>query len=133
MSGEEGRSDTNASASEILKETHHPTRTVLKETNHLNGVVLTKHDLSMGAVLRGADHLTSTVLPKTNRPTDTVLTEQDAPLEAGANPPDDGDSAFGSEPASSATSITSSLLEYRTVHGRRYHSDRVTLLTGWEI
>ncbi|KAF4998317.1 hypothetical protein FDECE_11834 [Fusarium decemcellulare] len=125
MSGEEGRPDTNASAREIFKETDHPTGTVLKETNHPNGVALAKHDQSMGTVLTGADHPTGTVLPKTDRSTETVLTEQDGPVEADANPPeDDGDSAFGSEPASSATSIASSILEYRTIHGRRYHSDR---------
>ncbi|RSL45560.1 hypothetical protein CEP53_010721 [Fusarium sp. AF-6] len=48
----------------------------------------------------------------------------EALLEADDDPAEDGDSAFGSEPASSTTSIASSILEYRTVHGRRYHSDR---------
>lgn len=37
---------------------------------------------------------------------------------------DDGDSAFG-DVASSTDSITSSILEYRTIHGRTYHSDAV--------
>lgn len=37
---------------------------------------------------------------------------------------DDGDSAFG-DVASSTDSITSSILEYRTIHGRTYHSDSV--------
>lgn len=37
---------------------------------------------------------------------------------------DDGDSAFG-DAASSTDSITSSILEYRTIHGRTYHSDSV--------
>ncbi|KAF4451325.1 demethylmenaquinone methyltransferase [Fusarium albosuccineum] len=101
MSGDEGRSETNASAGEILKETDHPTKTILKETNHPNGVALIKHDQSTGAVLTGAGYPTGTVLLKTDRATDTVLAEQDAPQEADANPPpeDDGDSAFGSEPA----------------------------------
>ncbi|KAJ4186399.1 hypothetical protein NW755_007694 [Fusarium falciforme] len=69
--------------------------------------------------------------PSAHRPGSKSPTEpgssppgNEAPLEAGDNPADDGDSAFGSEPASSTTSITSSILEYRTVHGRRYHSDR---------
>lgn len=37
---------------------------------------------------------------------------------------DDGDSAFG-DVASSTDSITSSILEYRTIHGRTYHSDAI--------
>lgn len=37
---------------------------------------------------------------------------------------DDNDSAFG-DTASSTDSITSSILEYRTIHGRTYHSDHV--------
>ncbi|KPM41899.1 hypothetical protein AK830_g4628 [Neonectria ditissima] len=36
----------------------------------------------------------------------------------------DADSALGDEGASSTASITSSILEYRTIHGRTYHSDR---------
>lgn len=39
---------------------------------------------------------------------------------------DDNDSAFG-DTASSTDSITSSILEYRTIHGRTYHSDNVGL------
>ncbi|ROW04553.1 hypothetical protein VMCG_05035 [Cytospora schulzeri] len=37
---------------------------------------------------------------------------------------EDNDSAFG-DTASSTDSITSSILEYRTIHGRTYHSDNV--------
>ncbi|KUI55877.1 Phosphoethanolamine N-methyltransferase 3 [Cytospora mali] len=37
---------------------------------------------------------------------------------------DDHDSAFG-DTASSTESITSSILEYRTIHGRTYHSENV--------
>ncbi|KAH8679298.1 S-adenosyl-L-methionine-dependent methyltransferase [Ilyonectria robusta] len=37
---------------------------------------------------------------------------------------DDGDSAVGDDAASSTASITSSILEYRTIHGRTYHSER---------
>lgn len=37
---------------------------------------------------------------------------------------DDEDSAFG-DAVSSTDSITSSILEYRTIHGRTYHSDSV--------
>ncbi|KAM0430082.1 hypothetical protein ACHAPT_006088 [Fusarium lateritium] len=57
-------------------------------------------------------------------PAGAVQAGDEAPLEVDDNPAEDGDSAFGSEPASSTTSVTSSILEYRTVHGRRYHSDR---------
>ncbi|KAG8167319.1 hypothetical protein KVR01_003008 [Diaporthe batatas] len=39
---------------------------------------------------------------------------------------EDNDSAFG-DTASSTDSITSSILEYRTIHGRTYHSDNVGL------
>jgi len=37
---------------------------------------------------------------------------------------DDADSAFGSDAASSTASLSSSILAYRTVNGRTYHSDR---------
>ncbi|KAK1781455.1 S-adenosyl-L-methionine-dependent methyltransferase [Copromyces sp. CBS 386.78] len=40
--------------------------------------------------------------------------------------PDDGDSTLGSDVESSRASISSSILEYRTISGRRYHSDSVT-------
>ncbi|KAI1099911.1 S-adenosyl-L-methionine-dependent methyltransferase [Jackrogersella minutella] len=37
---------------------------------------------------------------------------------------DDADSALGEDAASSTNSITASILEYRTIQGRTYHSDR---------
>ncbi|KAI1440996.1 hypothetical protein F5Y02DRAFT_319472 [Annulohypoxylon stygium] len=37
---------------------------------------------------------------------------------------DDEDSTFGDDSASSTASLTASILEYRTVHGRTYHSER---------
>ncbi|KAI2627902.1 S-adenosyl-L-methionine-dependent methyltransferase [Hypomontagnella submonticulosa] len=37
---------------------------------------------------------------------------------------DDDDSAYGEDNASSTASLTASILEYRTVHGRTYHSER---------
>ncbi|KAI0599496.1 S-adenosyl-L-methionine-dependent methyltransferase [Biscogniauxia sp. FL1348] len=37
---------------------------------------------------------------------------------------DDGDSAIGSDVASSTNSISASILEYRTIQGRTYHSER---------
>ncbi|KAI4863056.1 S-adenosyl-L-methionine-dependent methyltransferase [Hypoxylon rubiginosum] len=43
-------------------------------------------------------------------------TDQDAP--------DDGDSAIGDEAESSTASLSASIQEYRTIHGRRYHSIR---------
>ena len=36
----------------------------------------------------------------------------------------DGDSAVGEDDADSTTSITSSILRYRTIRGRTYHSER---------
>ncbi|KAA8629316.1 hypothetical protein SMACR_06716 [Sordaria macrospora] len=39
---------------------------------------------------------------------------------------DDGNSACGSDAESSTASITSSILNYRTINGRTYHSDSVT-------
>ncbi|KAL2672927.1 hypothetical protein Neosp_013645 [[Neocosmospora] mangrovei] len=36
----------------------------------------------------------------------------------------DGDSALGPDAESSTASITSSILQYRTIHGRTYHSER---------
>ncbi|KAI1193469.1 S-adenosyl-L-methionine-dependent methyltransferase [Nemania serpens] len=37
---------------------------------------------------------------------------------------DDADSAYGDDSASSTASLSASILEYRTVHGRTYHSER---------
>ncbi|KAI0975175.1 S-adenosyl-L-methionine-dependent methyltransferase [Xylaria arbuscula] len=37
---------------------------------------------------------------------------------------DDNDSAYGDDNASSTASLSASILEYRTVHGRTYHSER---------
>lgn len=37
---------------------------------------------------------------------------------------DDADSALGPDAESSTASITSSILRYRTIQGRTYHSDR---------
>ncbi|KAI1634773.1 S-adenosyl-L-methionine-dependent methyltransferase [Biscogniauxia mediterranea] len=37
---------------------------------------------------------------------------------------DDGDSALGSDAASSTNSISASIMEYRTIQGRTYHSER---------
>ncbi|KAF7543018.1 hypothetical protein G7046_g10072 [Stylonectria norvegica] len=37
---------------------------------------------------------------------------------------DDADSALGDDAASSTASVTSSILEYRTIQGRTFHSDR---------
>ncbi|KAI8687668.1 hypothetical protein NCS55_00018700 [Fusarium keratoplasticum] len=37
---------------------------------------------------------------------------------------DDADSALGSDAASSTASVTASILEYRTIQGRTFHSDR---------
>ncbi|WPJ66363.1 hypothetical protein SMAC4_14033 [Sordaria macrospora] len=39
---------------------------------------------------------------------------------------DDGDSTIGSDAASSTASISSSILHYRSLNGRTYHSDSVT-------
>ena len=52
----------------------------------------------------------------------TISYLQDHENEAGVN--DDADSALGSLVASSTTSVTESILEYRTIHGRTYHSER---------
>lgn len=37
---------------------------------------------------------------------------------------DDRDSAIGEDEADSTASLTSSILNYRTLHGRTYHSER---------
>nr|XP_036580010.1 Phosphoethanolamine N-methyltransferase 3-like protein 1 [Colletotrichum truncatum]KAF6787766.1 Phosphoethanolamine N-methyltransferase 3-like protein 1 [Colletotrichum truncatum] len=53
-------------------------------------------------------------------------TTQDQGIEAAAHETDDDDrdSAVGDDGANSTASITSSILEYRTIQGRRYHSER---------
>ncbi|KAM5370198.1 hypothetical protein ACJZ2D_008601 [Fusarium nematophilum] len=57
------------------------------------------------------------------------LSTPDAPpIEVGEDDPagdaGDADSALGSDTSSSSASITSSILDYRSMHGRRYHSER---------
>lgn len=37
--------------------------------------------------------------------------------------PDDAESALGESVASTTASVSSSILNYRTLHGRRYHSE----------
>lgn len=44
---------------------------------------------------------------------------------------DDGDSAIDSSILSSTASLSASILEYRTVHGRTYHSDKLTENEYW--
>jgi hypothetical protein len=36
---------------------------------------------------------------------------------------DDGDSALGDDATSSTASLSSSILKYRSIHGRTYHSE----------
>jgi hypothetical protein len=49
---------------------------------------------------------------------------QDPSVGAGDDDDDDGDSALGDDDADSTASLTSSILRYRTIHGRTYHSER---------
>ena len=49
---------------------------------------------------------------------------QDARADADADHDDDGDSALGDDDADSTASLTSSILRYRSIHGRTYHSER---------
>ncbi|EAA30855.1 hypothetical protein NCU05831 [Neurospora crassa OR74A] len=51
--------------------------------------------------------------------------EQEHPVD------DDADSALGGEVASSTASLSSSILKYRTIQGRTYHSDAVTDQEYW--
>lgn len=44
---------------------------------------------------------------------------------------DDADSALGEDSASSTASLTASILEYRTLHGRTYHSNRGNAQYWW--
>ncbi|KPM41031.1 hypothetical protein AK830_g5545 [Neonectria ditissima] len=61
------------------------------------------------------------ISPKTATPP-----PQDHVIEAEENVPEDADadSALGAEGESSTASITSSILQYRTINGRTFHSDR---------
>jgi hypothetical protein len=51
------------------------------------------------------------------------------PIEALSN--NDGDSAYEEDVASSTQSLTSSILHYRTMNGRTYHSDRSATAEYW--
>jgi len=44
---------------------------------------------------------------------------------------DDGDSSYGDDAASSTASLSASIFEYRTLHGRTYHSDKNTDAQYW--
>ncbi|EFX03842.1 methyltransferase type 11 [Grosmannia clavigera kw1407] len=44
---------------------------------------------------------------------------------------DDGDSAQGDDAATSTASLASSILRYRTINGRTYHSDSITTNKYW--
>ena len=46
------------------------------------------------------------------------------PREQDGDDDDDADSALGQDLADSTASITSSIVQYRTLHGRTYHSER---------
>ncbi|KAJ4328117.1 hypothetical protein N0V84_001486 [Fusarium piperis] len=67
----------------------------------------------------------ATSSPKSQK-SDTPPAADAAPIEVGDDNPADDDSALGTEASSSSASISSSILDYRTMHGRTYHSDRGT-------
>lgn len=52
-------------------------------------------------------------------------------LQQGLPEPDETDSTLGSDIESSTASISSSILNYRTINGRTYHSDAVTNGEYW--
>ncbi|WPJ65655.1 hypothetical protein SMAC4_09555 [Sordaria macrospora] len=52
-------------------------------------------------------------------------------LPEGEDADNDWDSTLGNDAASSTASISSSILEYRTINGRTYHSDSVTDTSYW--
>ncbi|KAI1488595.1 S-adenosyl-L-methionine-dependent methyltransferase [Biscogniauxia mediterranea] len=53
-----------------------------------------------------------------------LLAAPDPEDELAAGDNDDGDSAIGSDTSSSTNSISASILEYRTIQGRTFHSER---------
>ena len=53
----------------------------------------------------------------------TAARPADAPIAVDDGFANDGDSALGVDDGSSMTSIMSSILNYRTLHGRTYHSE----------
>jgi hypothetical protein len=55
---------------------------------------------------------------------DRANANANAPVDPDADDDDDGDSAFGGDDGSSTASLTSSILRYRSIHGRTYHSER---------
>ncbi|KAI8623198.1 S-adenosyl-L-methionine-dependent methyltransferase [Xylariaceae sp. FL1651] len=61
-------------------------------------------------------------------PTPSALPQNILPASHWAQAPpvdnDDVDSAYGDDNASSTASLSASILEYRTVHGRTFHSER---------
>ncbi|CCC05728.1 hypothetical protein SMACR_10069 [Sordaria macrospora] len=60
---------------------------------------------------------------------ETLLHLSNLPEEDDAD--NNWDSTLGNDAASSAASISSSILEYRTINGRTYHSDSVTDTSYW--
>jgi hypothetical protein len=55
---------------------------------------------------------------------DESLQVDDAVAHNADDTDDDADSALGEDYSESTASITSSILRYRTIHGRTYHSER---------
>ncbi|KAI0450561.1 S-adenosyl-L-methionine-dependent methyltransferase [Xylaria acuta] len=63
-------------------------------------------------------------LPETAPPSDVLPASHWAQVPLEEDEFDDNDSAYGDDNASSTASLSASILEYRTVHGRTYHSER---------
>ncbi|KAM5354854.1 hypothetical protein ACJ41O_001500 [Fusarium nematophilum] len=77
-----------------------------------------------GAERQGSSSPASPGPAPSNRPLHSVEHwEQQLAAPAGDDDNDDADSALGSNPASSTASITSTILQYRTINGRTFHSE----------
>ena len=62
--------------------------------------------------------------PETKGPASTLFLPPTDPLPLAKDPAEDNDSAYGDDLASSTASLSTSILRYRTIHGRTYHSDK---------
>ncbi|KAH8714422.1 S-adenosyl-L-methionine-dependent methyltransferase [Ilyonectria robusta] len=115
---------------------HHQGRVIYTKTPHIHAYCIFRIAHTM-AEQQQPPAVAASTEPETTTTTTAPAVATPAPppqvdLVPGEDPEDDddddadadADSALGSNALSSTASVTASILEYRTIHGRTFHSDR---------